>query len=61
VDAARDHAAPAGAPTAATVAGGSLINGNTYEFSYSVRQDDALAYEGNEAPTVQVRRRRPAT
>jgi hypothetical protein len=44
---------PAGAPTTALVAGGSLTNGNTYEFSYA-GQDDALSYEGNESPTVQV-------
>jgi hypothetical protein len=44
--------APAAAPTAAAIAGGSLIVGNTYEFSYS-GQDDALTYEGNESDTVQ--------
>lgn len=45
-------AAPASAPTTALVAGGSLVNGHTYEFSYS-GQDDELTYEGNESPTVQ--------
>lgn len=44
--------APASAPTAAAVAGGSLVDGNTYEFSYS-GMDDELVYEGNESPTVQ--------
>jgi hypothetical protein len=43
--------APAAAPTAGAVAGGSLIVGNTYEFSYS-GQDDELTYEGNESATV---------
>lgn len=45
-------AAPASAPTAGLVAGGSLTNGNTYEFSYA-GQDDGLVYEGNESATVQ--------
>lgn len=45
-------APPGSAPTTALVAGGSLINGNTYEFSYA-GQDDELTYEGNESSTVQ--------
>jgi hypothetical protein len=43
--------APASAPTAAAVAGGSLIDGSTYEFSYS-GQDDELVHEGNESAVV---------
>lgn len=45
-------AAPSGAPTTANLAGGSLVNGNVYEFSYSGR-DDGLVHEGNESATVQ--------
>jgi hypothetical protein len=44
-------AAPAGAPTDANLAGGSLVSGNTYEFSYSGRDDELLA-ESNESPRV---------
>jgi hypothetical protein len=44
-------AAPAGAPTTANLAGGTLVNGNVVEFSYS-GQDDGLLVEGNESPTV---------
>jgi hypothetical protein len=43
---------PAGAPTGADLAGGSLVSGNVYEFSYS-GQDDELLHEGNESPTVE--------
>ncbi len=45
-------AAPAGAPTGADLAGGSLVAGDIYEFSYSGR-DDALLAESNESATVQ--------
>ncbi len=45
-------AAPAGAPTGADLAGGSLVSGNVYEFSYSGR-DDSLMHESNESATVQ--------
>lgn len=45
-------AAPAAAPTTANLAGGSLVNGNVYEFSFSGR-DDELLHEGNESATVQ--------
>lgn len=45
--------APTTAPTASAVAGGSLVAGDQYEFSYSY-QDDALAAEGNESATVTV-------
>ena len=45
-------AAPTVAPTAAAVGGGSLVLGNTYEFSYAY-QDDALSAYGNESATVQ--------
>jgi hypothetical protein len=45
-------AAPAGAPTGADLAGGSLVAGNVLEFSYSGR-DDELTVESNESPTVQ--------
>jgi len=44
-------AAPAAAPTAANLAGGSLVSGNQYEFSYTGR-DDALLHESNESATV---------
>lgn len=44
--------APSVAPTATAVAGGTLTAGNTFEFSYSYR-DDALAHESNESATVQ--------
>ena len=44
--------APSSAPTTANLAGGSLVSGSTYEFSYSGR-DDALLHEGNESTTVQ--------
>jgi hypothetical protein len=43
--------APTVAPTASAVAGGSLISGNTYQVSYSYR-DDELGHEGNESATV---------
>jgi len=44
--------APAAAPTLAAVnAGGTLINGNTYEVSYGY-QDDALGHTGNESATA---------
>lgn len=46
-------AAPTTAPTAAAVAGGSLVEGHTYEFSYTYRDAAGLAYEGNESDTVQ--------
>lgn len=45
-------AAPAGAPTDANLAGGALVSGSVYEFSYSGR-DDELLHESNESPTVQ--------
>lgn len=45
-------APPLAAPATALVAGGSLVNGSTYEFSYTGR-DDGLLVEGNESPTVQ--------
>lgn len=45
-------AAPAADPTSAALAGGSLVSGNVYEFSYSGR-DDELLHEGNESGTVQ--------
>jgi hypothetical protein len=45
-------AAPAGAPTGANLAGGSLVDSQVYEFSYSGRDDELLA-ESNESPTVQ--------
>lgn len=45
-------AAPAGAPTSANLAGGSLVDSHVYEFSYSGR-DDALLHESNESPRVQ--------
>lgn len=44
-------AAP-GTPTSAALAGGSLVSGNVYEFSYTGR-DDALLHEGDESVTVQ--------
>lgn len=44
-------AAPAAAPTAAALAGGSLVASSTYEFSYTGR-DDALLHESNESATV---------
>jgi hypothetical protein len=44
-------AAPAAAPTGANLAGGSLVNGSTYRFSYTGR-DDALLHESNESATV---------
>lgn len=44
--------APTVAPTASAVAGGALIAGDTYEVSYSYK-DDELAHEGNESATVQ--------
>lgn len=44
-------AAPAAAPTSANLAGGSLVNGSTYRFSYTGR-DDALLHESNESATV---------
>jgi hypothetical protein len=46
-------AAPAAAPTAAALAGGSLVDGSTYEFSYSGR-DDALLHESNESARVTI-------
>lgn len=45
-------AAPAGAPTTANLAGGSLVSGSVYEFSYT-GQDDELTTESNDSPTVQ--------
>jgi hypothetical protein len=45
-------AAPSVAPTGATAAGGTLVNGNTYEFSFTGR-DDGLLVESNESATVQ--------
>lgn len=45
-------AAPGSAPTTANLAGGTLVSGNVYEFSYSGR-DDELLHEGNESATVQ--------
>jgi hypothetical protein len=44
-------AAPAGAPTGAGVAGGTLTSASNYEFSYSGR-DDELTVESNESPRV---------
>lgn len=46
-------AAPAAAPTAAALAGGSLVSGSVYEFSYT-GQDDELVTESNDSPTVQI-------
>ncbi len=43
-------AAPAGAPTSAALAGGSLVDAQVYEFAYSGR-DDALLHESNVSPT----------
>ncbi len=43
--------APTVAPTAAALAGGSLVDGQSYEFSYSAR-DDELLHESNESATV---------
>lgn len=45
--------APTVAPTASAVAGGSLVNGNVIEVSYSY-YDSELGAEGNESATVQV-------
>lgn len=45
-------AAPAGAPTSADLAGGSLVADSVYEFSYAGR-DDELMHVGNESATVQ--------
>lgn len=45
-------AAPSTAPTAANLAGGSLVDSNVYEFSYTGR-DDELLHESNESDTVQ--------
>lgn len=44
-------AAPSTAPTSANLAGGSLVNGSTYEFSYTGK-DDGLGHEGNESTRV---------
>ena len=44
-------AAPAAAPTGANLAGGTLVNGSTYSFSYTGR-DDALLHESNESAAV---------
>lgn len=44
-------APPTGAPTAADLAGGTLVDSSTYEFSYSGR-DDELLHESNESATV---------
>lgn len=44
-------AAPLLAPSLSAVAGGSLVNGNSYEVSYSY-EDTALAHEGNESATA---------
>ncbi len=41
-------AAPAVTPTSATAAGGTLVNGNTYEYSFTGR-DDGLTVESNES------------
>lgn len=43
---------PATDPTATAVTGGSLVDGDTYEFSYAY-QDDGLSVFGNESATVQ--------
>jgi hypothetical protein len=45
-------AAPTVTPTGATAAGGTLVNGDTYEFSFTGR-DDALLVESNESATLQ--------
>jgi hypothetical protein len=45
-------AAPASAPTDANLAGGSLVSGHVYEFSYTGRDDELMA-ESNESATVQ--------
>ncbi len=45
-------AAPAGAPTSAALAGGTLVDAQVYEFAYTGR-DDALLHESNASPTVQ--------
>ncbi len=44
-------AAPAAAPTSANLAGGSLVSGNTYRFSFT-GGDDGLVFESNESATV---------
>lgn len=44
-------AAQAGAPTSANLAGGTLVNGSVYQFSYTGR-DDELLHESNESATV---------
>jgi len=44
-------AAPSTAPTSANLAGGSLVSGNEYEFSYTGR-DDELLHESNESARV---------
>lgn len=45
--------APAGAPSLAAAAGGSLITANTYEVSYTYA-DDALSHESNSSPSAQI-------
>jgi hypothetical protein len=44
--------APVTAPTASAVAGGSLVSGHTYEFSYTYKSS-TLANESNEGTSVQ--------
>lgn len=44
---------PSVTPTAAPLAGGSLVSGSTYEFSYTGR-DDELLHESNESETVTI-------
>lgn len=43
--------APTSAPALSLVAGGSLLDGNTYEVSYAYR-DDELLHRGNDGPTA---------
>lgn len=45
-------APPSVTPTGATAAGGTLVNGDTYEFSFTGR-DDELLVESNESATLQ--------
>lgn len=44
---------PAAAPGVAAIAGGSLVSGHTYEFSYAYADDDDLVIKSNESDTAQ--------
>lgn len=46
--------APSSAATLSAIAGGSLINGNQIEISYSYKRASAPIHEGNEGPTATV-------